>query len=289
MSALAVRTGSVNLGQGFPDQDGPPEVIAAAVRRCEHGANQYAPGPGRPELRQAIARHQQRHYGLELDPDRQVVVTTGCTEAIAAALLGLVEPGRRGGRAGAVLRLLRRDDPDGRRRTPSGDAAGAGLPARRRRAAGRGDAEDPVRAAQQPAQPDRHGAQPRGAAGGRRRRDRARPRGDHRRGLRAPDLRRHRARADRDAARDVRADADPVERRQVLLVHRLEGRLGDRSGRARRRGAGRQAVAHLHLRVTAPAGRRRWPSTRSRTSRARWPATSRSGATCCSTGSARPG
>ena len=80
MSALAVRTGSVNLGQGFPDEDGPPEVIAAAVRALEHGANQYAPGPGVPELRQAIARHQQRHYGLELDPDRQVVVTTGCTE-----------------------------------------------------------------------------------------------------------------------------------------------------------------------------------------------------------------
>src|SRR6187200_812255 len=93
MSALAVRTGSVNLGQGFPDQDGPPEVIAAAVRALEHGANQYAPGPGRPELRQAVARHQQRHYGLELDPDRQVVVTTGCTEGIAAALLGLVNPG----------------------------------------------------------------------------------------------------------------------------------------------------------------------------------------------------
>jgi N-succinyldiaminopimelate aminotransferase len=93
MSALAVRTGSVNLGQGFPDQDGPPAVIAEAVRSLEHGANQYAPGPGRPELRQAIARHQQRHYGIELDPDRQVVVTTGCTEGIAAALLGLVDPG----------------------------------------------------------------------------------------------------------------------------------------------------------------------------------------------------
>src|SRR3954468_506420 len=93
MSALAVRTGSVNLGQGFPDQDGPPEVIAEAVRGLEHGANQYAPGPGRPELRRAIARHQQRHYGLDLDPDREVVVTTGCTEAVAAALLGLVDPG----------------------------------------------------------------------------------------------------------------------------------------------------------------------------------------------------
>jgi N-succinyldiaminopimelate aminotransferase len=93
MSALAVRTGSVNLGQGFPDQDGPPEVIAEAVRALEHGANQYAPGPGVPALRQAIARHQQRHYGIELDPDREVVVTTGCTEAVAAALLGLVNAG----------------------------------------------------------------------------------------------------------------------------------------------------------------------------------------------------
>ena len=93
MSALAVRTGAVNLGQGFPDEDGPPEVIAAAVRALESGANQYAPGVGTPALRQAIARHQQRHYGLELDPDSQVVVTTGCTEGIASALLGLVDPG----------------------------------------------------------------------------------------------------------------------------------------------------------------------------------------------------
>lgn len=93
MSALAVRTGSVNLGQGFPDSDGPPEVIARAVAALEGGANQYAPGSGVPALRQAIARHQQRHYGIELDPDTQVLVTTGCTEAIAAALLGLVDPG----------------------------------------------------------------------------------------------------------------------------------------------------------------------------------------------------
>lgn len=93
MSALAVRTGAVNLGQGFPDVDGPPSVIAAAVQALEGGANQYAPGIGVPALRQAIARHQQRHYGLEVDPDSQVVVTTGCTEGIAAALLGLVDPG----------------------------------------------------------------------------------------------------------------------------------------------------------------------------------------------------
>ncbi|GAW51711.1 MULTISPECIES: pyridoxal phosphate-dependent aminotransferase [unclassified Nocardioides] len=93
MSALAVRTQSVNLGQGFPDVDGPPDVIARAVAALESGLNQYAPGPGVPALRQAVARHQQRHYGLDLDPDSEVVVTTGCTEGIAAALLGLVDPG----------------------------------------------------------------------------------------------------------------------------------------------------------------------------------------------------
>lgn len=93
MSALAVRTRSVNLGQGFPDVDGPPEVIARAVAALESGHNQYAPGVGTPALRQAVARHQLRHHGLELDPDSQVVVTTGCTEGIAAALLGLVDPG----------------------------------------------------------------------------------------------------------------------------------------------------------------------------------------------------
>ncbi|MFC5727331.1 MULTISPECIES: pyridoxal phosphate-dependent aminotransferase [Nocardioides] len=93
MSALAVRTGSVNLGQGFPDSEGPPEVIAAAVDALRGGHNQYPPGIGIPALRQAIARHQQRHYGIELDPDTQVLVTTGCTEAIAGAILGLVDPG----------------------------------------------------------------------------------------------------------------------------------------------------------------------------------------------------
>jgi N-succinyldiaminopimelate aminotransferase len=93
MSALAVRTGSVNLGQGFPDVDGPADVIARAVEALESGANQYAPGPGVPALRQAVSEHQLRHYGLEWDPDGQVVVTTGATEAIAGAILGLVEPG----------------------------------------------------------------------------------------------------------------------------------------------------------------------------------------------------
>ncbi|HET7430320.1 MAG TPA: pyridoxal phosphate-dependent aminotransferase [Nocardioides sp.] len=93
MSALAVRTGAVNLGQGFPDLDGPPSVLEAARAAIAGGANQYAPGNGVAALRQAVARHQQRHYGLDLDPDTQVLVTTGATEGIAAALLGLVDPG----------------------------------------------------------------------------------------------------------------------------------------------------------------------------------------------------
>jgi N-succinyldiaminopimelate aminotransferase len=92
MSAIAVRTGSVNLGQGFPDQDGPAEVIEAAVAALRGGRNQYPPGHGTPELLDAVIGHQRRHYGLELDRS-QVVATTGATEAIAAALLGLVDPG----------------------------------------------------------------------------------------------------------------------------------------------------------------------------------------------------
>ncbi len=93
MSALAVRTGSVNLGQGFPDTSGPDRLLTAAREAIAEGANQYAPGIGVPQLRTAIADHQRRHYGIDLDPDREVCVTTGCTEAIAAALLGLVDPG----------------------------------------------------------------------------------------------------------------------------------------------------------------------------------------------------
>ncbi|MDV7218268.1 pyridoxal phosphate-dependent aminotransferase [Streptomyces prunicolor] len=94
MSALALKTGSINLGQGFPDTDGPEEIREAAVRALRDGrGNQYPPGPGVPELRTAIAAHQERRYGLSYDPDAEVLVTAGATEAIAAALLALVEPG----------------------------------------------------------------------------------------------------------------------------------------------------------------------------------------------------
>ena len=251
MSALAVRTGSVNLGQGFPDQDGPPEVIAAAVAALRGGANQYAPGPGVPELRAGDrAATSSGTTASSSTRTRRSSSPPDATEAIAAALLGAGRPGRRGGGARALLRLLRRDDPDGRRRTASGRPCGAPrLPARRRRAAGGGDA-DRTRFVllNTPHNPtgtvlDRTSSQAVADVA-----DRARPGRHHRRGLRAPDLRRRRARAARDAARDVRADPDAVQRRQVVLVHRLEGRLGDRPGRAGRRGARRQAVAHLHLR-----------------------------------------
>jgi N-succinyldiaminopimelate aminotransferase len=94
MSALAATTGSVNLGQGFPDTDGPREIAQAAADAILDGrGNQYPPGPGVPELRQTITEHQQRFYGLAFDPDTDVLVTAGATEAVAAALLALVEPG----------------------------------------------------------------------------------------------------------------------------------------------------------------------------------------------------
>jgi len=94
MSALAVATGSINLGQGFPDTDGPREIAQAAADAVLAGrGNQYPPGPGIPELRQAIAEHQKRFYGLAVDADTEVLVTAGATEAIAAAMLALLEPG----------------------------------------------------------------------------------------------------------------------------------------------------------------------------------------------------
>ncbi|MGW0559911.1 pyridoxal phosphate-dependent aminotransferase [Streptomyces sp. NPDC003016] len=94
MSALALSTGSINLGQGFPDTDGPEEIREAAVRALRDGrGNQYPPGPGVPELRTAIAAHQERFYGMSHDPGTEVLVTAGATEAIAASLLALVEPG----------------------------------------------------------------------------------------------------------------------------------------------------------------------------------------------------
>src|SRR5688500_11200126 len=92
MSALALRTGAINLGQGFPDTDGPPSLLADAAANITGGLNQYPPGPGVPALRAAVAEHQSRFHAMSVDPE-DVLVTTGATEAIAAAVLGLCEPG----------------------------------------------------------------------------------------------------------------------------------------------------------------------------------------------------
>ncbi|HET6874350.1 MAG TPA: pyridoxal phosphate-dependent aminotransferase [Acidimicrobiales bacterium] len=93
MSALAEATGSINLGQGFPDEDGPAEVRDAAIAAIRAGINQYPPGPGFADLRLAVAEHQKRFYDVSLDPDQEVLVTAGATEALTAAVLALCEPG----------------------------------------------------------------------------------------------------------------------------------------------------------------------------------------------------
>jgi len=93
MSALAARTEAINLGQGFPDTDGPAEVAEAAVAAIRAGHNQYPPGTGIPSLRSAVAEHQKRFWGIDLDPDTEVLITAGATEALAAALLALCETG----------------------------------------------------------------------------------------------------------------------------------------------------------------------------------------------------
>ena len=93
MSGIAVATNSINLGQGFPDTDAPREILDAAIDAINGGLNQYPPGPGMPVLRNAIAAHQQRFYGLDYDPDSEVLVTVGATEALAAALIGMLDIG----------------------------------------------------------------------------------------------------------------------------------------------------------------------------------------------------
>jgi N-succinyldiaminopimelate aminotransferase len=93
MTALAIRTGAVNLGQGFPDTDGPAGMLERARSAIADGVNQYPPGPGIPELRRAVAEHRAVRYGLAFDPDTEVLITVGATEAISAALLALVDRG----------------------------------------------------------------------------------------------------------------------------------------------------------------------------------------------------
>ena len=134
MSALALRTGAINLGQGFPDTDGPPSLLADAAANITGGVNQYPPGLGVPALRTAVAEHQRRFYGLHVDPD-DVLITTGATEAIAVRGAGAVRAGRRGRRLRAVLRLLRRHHRARGRGAAARSAAAADVRLRPRRAA----------------------------------------------------------------------------------------------------------------------------------------------------------
>ncbi len=93
MSALAVEHGAINLGQGFPDDEGPDDVRAAAAKALIDGPNQYPPMPGVPALRQAVAVANKRFYGLDIDWQKEVLVTSGATEALGDCLMGLLNPG----------------------------------------------------------------------------------------------------------------------------------------------------------------------------------------------------
>jgi N-succinyldiaminopimelate aminotransferase len=93
VSRLAAEKGAVNLGQGFPEEDGPRDILEAAARATLDGPNQYPPMRGLPELRQAVATHYREHHAIDLDPQSEITITSGATEAIAAALLAFIEPG----------------------------------------------------------------------------------------------------------------------------------------------------------------------------------------------------
>ena len=157
MSALAERTGSINLGQGFPDEDGPPSVLDAAAEAIHAGHNQYAPLPGVPALREAIAGHQRARYGLEHDPESAIQVCFGATEAITAGAARALRPGRRGGGARPVLRLLPRRRRAGRR-AARGRAARAARMALRPLRVGRRGHRTHARAAPQHARTTRPAA-----------------------------------------------------------------------------------------------------------------------------------
>ena len=253
MSALAVATGSINLGQGFPDADGPPEVNEAAIAAIRAGHNQYPPGDRDPRAAPARSPSTRRSgTASTYDPDTEVLVTAGATEAIAATLLALCEPGDEVvtfepyydsyaaciAMAGAQRRVVQLRPPD---YSFDADALAA-----------RDHAAHAAPAAQLAAQPDRQGVLARRARADRATVRRARPGRGHRRGVRAPRVRR-RARPARDVPGHARPHGHDLVGGQDVLVHRLEDRVGVRVARARRRGAHGEAVPHLRERRPVPA------------------------------------
>ena len=254
MSALAVATGAINLGQGFPDTDGPDEVRRGRRRRHRARATTSTrPGRASPSCARAIAAHQRRFYGLDLDPDTEVLVTGGATEAIAAALLALCDPGDEViafepyydsyaaciAMAGAHRRPVTLRPPDFA--LDPDDAAR------------RGHAAHPADPAQLAAQPDRQGVRPRRA------RRRSPPwRSEHDLLVVTDEVYEHLIFDDAGTSRShaaghARAHGHDRLGRQDVLLHRLEGRLGVRAGPARRRRAHGQAVPHLRGQRPVPA------------------------------------
>ena len=248
MSALALRTGAINLGQGFPDTDGPPSLLADAAANITGGVNQYPPGLGVPALRTAVAEHQRRFYGLAVDPD-DVLITTGATEAIASAVLALCEPGRRGRHLRAVLRLLRRHHRARRRGAAARAAAAADVRLRPRRAArgvlrrARSSCWSTPRTTRPARCSPREQLEHDRRAGRRVRRG-----GRHRRGVRAHDCTTGAPHVPMATpARHGRAHADDLLGGQDVLRHRLEDRLGARAAPSwwRRRQAVKQFLTYV--------------------------------------------
>ena len=226
MSALAVETGAINLGQGFPDTDG-PDVGEAGRHRRDPGRPQ--PVPARHRCSRAARRDRaptsNGSTGSTYDADAEILVTAGATEAIAAALLALCGPGDEVvtfepyyDSYAACIAMSRGD-------AARRHVARARLRVRSRRAAGRDHAAHEAHLAQLAAQPDGQGLHPRRARVRRRARAGARSARRHRRGLRASRLR-GRARADGDAARHARPHGHDRVGRQDVLLHGLEGRAG---------------------------------------------------------------
>ena len=239
MTRHALAHGAVNLAQGFPDFPCPEEIKEAACRAIRGDVNQYAITWGAKGFREALAAKVGRTTGMRIDPEREITVTCGSTEAMIAALLAVVDPGDEvvvfepfyenyGPDAvlcGATPRFVSL-------RPVSGEGGGADLGVRPCRAAPRVRPAHPRGDPEHAEQPDREGLLARGARGDRRAVRRARLPGDHRRDLRAHPLRRARARADRDAAGDARAHDHDQRAEQDLLGDRLAHRLRDRAAGA---------------------------------------------------------
>ena len=260
MSALAGATGSINLGQGFPDTDGPPE-IARGGRCRDHGGTRQ-PVPARPGHPASCGRRSPRtrsgSTASTLTRTREVLVTAGATEAIAAALHRPAGTGGRGHRVRALLRLLRRLHRHGRGaagcRSPSGRPASAPTWTR---CAPPSPPRTRLILLNTPHNPTGAVFTPDGARRDRRAGLRARPAGGLRRGLRAPGLRGSSTCPIATLPGMRGADGDDQFGGEDVLVHRLEDRLGDREPGAGHRGAHRQAVPHLRHRRAVPVRGRR--------------------------------